>query len=59
MYTHVTWQDYQGATEPRALIVRAIDRYKLSPYIRRALDAASYFRGENTAVSRKTILRAR
>ncbi len=59
MYTDVTWQDYQGAEDPLALLVRAIDRYKLSPFFRRALEAASYFRGENTAVSRKTILRAR
>ncbi|MBQ7305472.1 MAG: phage portal protein, partial [Clostridia bacterium] len=37
----------------------AIDRYKASRDFRQALEAGDYFRGCNSAVARKTILRAR
>ena len=59
MYTDVTWQDWEAAPEKDSLLLQAIDRYKNSAFFRQALEAASYFRGENTAISRKTVLRAR
>lgn len=59
MYTDVTWQDWEAASDREALLFQAIDRYKTSSAFRQALEAASYFRGENTAISRKTVLRAR
>ena len=59
MFTDITWQDWLAAADPVALAMRAIDRYKASRTFAQALEASCYFRGENTAVSRKTILRAR
>lgn len=59
MYTDVTWQDWEAAAEKDSLLLQAIEHYKTSAFFRRALEASSYFRGENTAVSTKTVLRAR
>lgn len=59
MFTEITWQDYLGASDKEALLLEAIRRYKASPEFHRALEANCYFRGENSAVARKTILRAR
>lgn len=59
MFTDITWQDYLGASDKMALLLEAIRRYKASPAFHRALEANCYFRGENSAVARKTILRAR
>ena len=58
MFTDITWQDYLGASDKEALLLEAIRRYKASPEFHRALEANCYFRGENSAVARKTILRA-
>ena len=59
MFTDITWQDYLGADDKEALLLEAIRRYKASPEFHHALEANCYFRGENVAVARKTILRAR
>lgn len=59
MFTDITWQDYLASSDPAGLLLEAICRYKASPQFNRALEANCYFRGENSAVSRKTILRAR
>ncbi|MGN1370568.1 MAG: phage portal protein [Aristaeellaceae bacterium] len=59
MFTDITWQDFLAASDREALLLEAIRRYKASPAFRRALEANCYFRGENTQVARKTILRAR
>ena len=59
MFTDITWQDYLAASDKMALLLEAIRRYKASPAFHRALEANCYFRGENSAVARKTILRAR
>ena len=59
MFTEITWQDYLAASDKEALLLEAIRRYKTSPEFHRALEANCYFRGENSAVARKTILRAR
>ena len=59
MFTDITWQDYLAASDREALLLEAICRYKTSPGFHQALEATSYFRGENTKVARKTILRAR
>ena len=59
MFTAITHQDYLAAGDREALILEAIRRYKASPEFLHALEANGYFRGENSAVSRKTILRAR
>lgn len=59
MYTDVTYQDWEAAADREQLMLQAVDRYKSSSFFRHALEAASYFRGENSAVSRKTVLRAR
>lgn len=59
MFTDITWQDYLASSDRAALLLEAIRRYKASPQFNHALEANCYFRGENSAVSRKTILRAR
>ena len=59
MFTDITWQDYLASSDQAGLLLEAIRRYKASPQFNRALEANCYFRGENSAVSRKTILRAR
>lgn len=59
MFTDITWQDFLAASDKEALLLEAIRRYKASPEFHRALEANCYFRGENTQVARKTILRAR
>ena len=58
MFTDFTYQDWQSCTDRTGLMLKAIERYKGSAAFLGALEASSYFRGENTAVSRKTILRA-
>lgn len=59
MFTTVTWQDYLASGDRKALLLEAVGRFKASPGFRNALEANCYFRGENTSVARKTILRAR
>ena len=59
MFTDITWQDLLAASDREALLLEAIRRYKASPGFQQALEANCYFRGENTQVARKTILRAR
>ncbi len=58
MFTDITWQDYLAARDKEALLLEAIRRCKASPAFGHALEANSYFRGENPQVARKTILRA-
>ena len=58
MLTDVTYQDYLAAEDQSSLLLRAVDRYRRSAAFVHALEAAEYFRGRNTAVSRKTVLRA-
>ena len=53
-----TYQDWLAATDKPAFLLEAVQQYKLSPFFRKALEAAAYFRGENPAVARKTILQA-
>lgn len=59
MFTDITYQDWQSAPDRDKLLLSAIDRYKASRDFGRALEAGDYFRGCNTAVARKTVLRAR
>ncbi|MBQ8314041.1 MAG: phage portal protein [Clostridia bacterium] len=59
MFTDVTYQDWLAAADRDKLLLTAIDRYKASRDFRQALEAGDYFRGCNSAVARKTILRAR
>lgn len=59
MFTDFTYQDWLRAEDKDALLLDAIAHFRLSPDFRRALEAGSYFRGCNTTVSRKTVLRAR
>ena len=54
----ITWQDYLSAEEPMQLLLDGVRSLKLSAGFRRQLEAAAYFRGENTAVAGKTVLRA-
>lgn len=58
MFTAYTWQDYRRSTDRQSLLLHAIRAYKNSPEFLTALEADAYFRGCNTAVSGKTILRA-
>ena len=59
MYTDLTYQDYLQSPDRRSFLTEAVTRYKTSAFFRDCLTATAYFRGENTAVARKTILRAR
>ena len=59
MFTSVTWQDYLASENRGELLLTAVGHFKASGGFLNALDANSYFRGENTRVARKTILRAR
>ncbi len=59
MFTTITYQDYLASQDRHALLLEAIRRYKASRGFSHALEANCYFRGENTRVARKTILRAR
>ena len=59
MFTDITWQDWLGCGDRGSMILEAVTRYKASRDFARALEASCYFRGDNTAVARKTILRAR
>ena len=59
MFTTVTWQDYLASKRREELLLEAVQRFRTSHGFLHALEADSYFRGENTRVARKTILRAR
>ena len=59
MFTTITWQDYLASEDRGELLLQAVRRFKASRGFLNALEADSYFRGENTRVARKTILRAR
>lgn len=59
MFTTYTYQDYLAAEDKIALLCKAIEKFKASTEFVRALNASSYFRGENPTIARKTILRAR
>ena len=55
----MTFQDFEQAEDKLAAALAAIDRYKGSAEFQAALEAERYFRGENTEISRKTMLKAR
>jgi len=59
MFTTITYQDYLASMNRHALLLEAVRRFKASRGFQHALEANCYFRGENTRVARKTILRAR
>lgn len=61
MFTDITYQDWLATPESArpALALKAIQHYKASEDFRKALTANGYFRAEDTAVSKKTILKAR
>lgn len=59
MFTAYTYQDYQAADDRIALLLKAAEKFKASPEFQRALNAGSYFRGENPVIARKTVLRTR
>lgn len=59
MFTDVTYQDFLAAPDRDAFLLAAVERYRASRDFTRALEAGEYFRGSNSAVARKTILRAR
>lgn len=61
MFTDITYQDWLATPESArpALALKAIQHYKASEDFRKALTANGYFRAEDTAVSQKTILKAR
>ena len=58
LFTEYTWQDYCASTDRQRMLLDAVERYKLHPDFTHALEADAYFRGENPAVARKTVLRA-
>lgn len=59
MYTLHTYQDWQTAKEDarRDLLLDIVTRYKASAEFRTALEANEYFRGNNTAVGGKVLLK--
>ena len=59
MYTDLTYQDYLQSPDRRAFLTEAVTRYQNSAFFRDCLTATAYFRGRNTTVAHKTILRAR
>ena len=59
IFTDITYQDLISSHDLPAALSDAVRRYRASEAFRRALDAEAYFRGEGTAVSRKTVLRVR
>lgn len=59
MFTTYTYQDYENAGSPLSVLLKAVEEYRSSADFQHALEASSYFRGENPAIARKTILRAR
>ena len=54
----ITYQDWEQTQDRSAFLLQAVSAYKLTPAFRTALDATRYFRGENTTVAAKTVLRA-
>lgn len=54
-----TYQDFEQAEDKLAMALGAIERYKASGEFQAALEAERYFRGENTEIGRKTVLKAR
>lgn len=59
MFTDYTYQDWLKAGDRPALLLDAIRRYRLSDDFIRANEANLYYAGENEAIRRKTLLRAR
>ncbi len=55
----VSYQEWEKSEDRVALMMEAIRRYKSSGRFLRALEAEKYFRGENTEITRKTVLKAR
>ncbi len=53
------YQDWAACPEKEPWLVDAIETYRSSGPFRRALEAEQYFRGENPAIARKTLLQAR
>ena len=53
------YQDYTAAEDRTAFLARLIRETKGSAAFARALEADAYFRGENPAIARKTVLKAR
>ena len=54
----ITYQDYEAARDKEKALLQAVEDFRAGTAFRTALDANAYFRGENPAVQRKTILRA-
>lgn len=59
MYTDHTYQDWEAAAEAdrRKMLQEIINRYKGSEEFKLMLDANEYFRGNNTAVGSKVLLK--
>lgn len=55
----MTYQDFAAAEDKLGAALAAVARYKGSGEFQAALEAEKYFRGENTEVARKTVLKAR
>lgn len=53
-----TYQDWISEPEPMQLLPEMIRQYRMSAFFRRALEGSAYFRGSNTTVQSKTVLRA-
>ena len=58
MNRFITWQDWLACADRDAALFEAAEEHRRSAAFRLALDADAYFRGENTAVAQKTVLRA-
>ena len=59
MFTEITYQDWLKAPDRRAMLGEIAAQYKRSQEFRDALEALDYFRAENRAVMKKTVLKAR
>lgn len=59
MYTEHTYQDWEAAAEAdrRKMLQEIVNRYKGSEEFKLMLDANEYFRGNNTAVGSKVLLK--
>jgi hypothetical protein len=59
MYTDHTYQDWEAAAEAdrRKMLQEIVNRYKGSEEFKLMLDANEYFRGNNTAVGSKVLLK--
>lgn len=58
MFIDITYQDWEQITDKAGMIGRVIDSYKASADFLRALEGLDYFKGDNAAIRKKTVLRA-